>query len=1091
MANVTRGFLVWIAWGTGMVFAQTFTASITGTVKDASGGVLVGVAITVRDIETGLTRTELTDSRGGYRVSSLPVGEYEVRGHKEGFKQETLRGVVLVVAEEAVANLTLQVGSVDQQVTVSGEAPLVNTTVSSTSGLISEQQVKDLPLNGRSFDQLITLNTGTANNTSNLLNTGSWNAFSVAGKRPETNRFLINGVDWIGGNATGQYITPYGASAQLLGVEAVREFNVLTNTYGAEYGKRAGGQISIVTSSGSNQLHGDVFEFLRNSAFDARTFFDGTIGTPPFKRNQFGGTLGGPIKRDRMFLFGNYEGFRQQLARSSAAVVPGAMARKGLMPDGSAVPNLKPAMLDYANTFWPAPTGPDAPDGTAISLTNPGQPTREDFGLARFDYTISSRDSFSANYTIDNGFRAVPFVDPNFNTVADLHGQTLSLQETRVMSPTTVNVATFGYARTFATLVQAPAVPIPSDLIFLPGGNPGSIVIGGGVITAQPSTVAAAPGNNLSVGVRNYFTGADDLHVSRGTHSFSGGIWVQRVQQYETGAAQGSAASVAYPTVLAFLQDKPSQAILVRNPVPVGYRSTEVAWYVQDEIKLRPNLTMRVGLRDEMTNGWNEVANRCTNYFYDANFVIQTNPHIGGSCMAQNNAKSLWQPRVGLAWDPTGTGSWAVRAGFGIHNDLLDNLGIRAYPNPPYSAREQLQIPASGFLSLLPLEKNAPLPPTCATGVAAPCSIYQPAGFDPNMFTPTVQEWSFTVERQLAKDLMLHVGYVGSQSYHTNLTMDSNSSEPQVCQNPQGCLSGGILPASQARMVPQGTLYMPSVPPVVVNGVTLMGRPNPYVSNTTAWFGQGTSSYHSLNVSLLKRTTHGLSFKANYSYSKVMDLNSAILAPSGENEPADVFSPYYLFLNRGVAAYSLQQQFNANFSYQLPFGNGQRFAGGANGLVDKLISGWQWNGILTAQGGFPITPLIGSNNSGTGDSNPSDVPNWNPTFHGPVIVGKPEQWFDPHAFQMPIAGTFGNVSRGSLRGPGLVSVDTSLFKKIKLGERMNMQFRVEAFNLFNHSNFAYPNQIVFAGSSYSSSAGQITATATTSRQLQLAVKVMF
>jgi hypothetical protein len=497
------------------------------------------------------------------------------------------------------------------------------------------------------------------------------------------------------------------------------------------------------------------------------------------------------------------------------------------------------------------------------------------------------------------------------------------------------------------------------------------------------------------------------------------------------------------------------------------------------------------------------VANRCTNYFYDPTYGIGINPHIGGSCLAQNNAKALWQPRVGLAWDPTGTGTWSVRAGFSILNDLLDNLGIRAYPNPPYSAREQLDITGAapdahgvaGFLPLLPLQANAVLPATCSPGIPLkPCSIYQPAGFDPNMFTPTIQEWSFTVERQLTRDLMLQVGYMGSQSYHTNLTMDTNSPAPQVCQNPQGCLSGGVLAASQARMVPQGTTYFPSKPPIVVNGVTLTQRPNPFVSNTTPWVDEGTASYHALTVSLQKRVTHGLAFKANYTWAKVIDLNSAILAPSGENEPADVFSPYNLALNRGPASYSVNHQFSTNFSYQLPFGSGQHFGGGASGFKNQLIGGWQWNGIIVAQGGFPLTPVIGFNNSGTGDSNVTDVPNWNPDFKGPVVLGSVDHWFNPKAFTMPIPGTFGNVSRGSLRGPGLVNVDTSLFKKFRISERWNLQFRAEAFNLFNHSNFFYPNSVVFAGNSanysYSDTAAQITAAAA-SRQLQLAVKLMF
>src|SRR5229473_2195573 len=1006
LAAIVVGLVALLALGNCPVLAQGFAGSITGTVKDVSGAAVLGATVTVKHPETGLTRAVEVDANGHYSFASLPVGEYELTAEKIGFQREVRRGIKLAVAQEAVVDLILQVGSMVQQVTVTEDAPLVNTTPTSTSGLINEQQIKELPLNGRSFDQLLTLNVGMANNTSNMLNNSAWTSFSVAGKRPETNRFLINGVDYVGANASGLFITPSGASGMLLGVEAVREYNVLPNSYGAEYGKRAGGQISIVTSSGTNQLHGDLFEYMRNSALDARNAFDPqTAAAPPFKRNQFGAALGGPLKKDKLFLFGNYEGFRQRLAVSSDAIVPSSFARQGLMPDGkTTVPNLKPAMKAYANAFWPAPTGPDLGNGTAHSLTNPPQAAREDFGLVRFDYTMSGKDSFSANYTIDNGFRSVPQVDPNFIQLSDIHAQTVSLQETHVFSSGLVNVATLGYSRSFATQVNAPAVNIPTNLVFLAGGNPGSIIIGGGVITAQPSTVAAASGNNPYYGARNHTTWADDLHFTKGKHSWSAGVWIHRVQENLAGAAQGSAGNVAYPTVLAFLQDKPSAAILVRNPVPVGYRSLEAAWYVQDEIKLLTNLTLRLGLRDEMTNGWTEQAGRCTNYFYDPNYLIQTNPHIGDSCLAQNNAKALWQPRVGLAWDPTGTGTWAVRAGFGIHNDLVDNITGRTYPIPPYQAREQIPVP-NGILPLLPFDKNAPLPPTCGPAIPQPCSIYQPGGTDPDMFTPTVQMWNFTVERRLTKDLMLQVGYVGSQSYHTSTLIDTNTAPPQVCANPQGCISGGVaangnpVPVSQRGLVPQGTTYM-------APGT----RPNPYVSNDNQWWNVGTSSYHALNVSLTKRASHGLAFKANYSYAKVMDLNSSLFqVAGGENEPSDVFSPYNLALNRGPAAFSLHHQFNASFTYQLPFGSGQRFASGSRGLVNQLIGGWQWNGIVTAQDGFPFTPQIGFNNSGTGDGGNPDVPNWNPNFKGNVILGTPDQWFNPEAFTVPIPGTFGNV----------------------------------------------------------------------------------
>src|SRR2546422_4524278 len=307
--------VVLIELPTFLVFAQTSTATILGVVKDTSGALVPGVSITVKHTDTGLTRTAISSESGDYNVQLLPVGAYEITTAMPGFKQQVRSGINLVVGQQAVINLTLEVGAVAEQVTVTEEVALVNTTLSATSGLISEQQVKDLPLNGRSFDRLLELNVGVVNNSSNMGGGGGFPAFSVAGHRQETNRFLINGVDWIGGNATHQFITPSGASSQLLGVEAVREYNILEHTYGAEYGKRAGGQVSIVSSSGTDQWHGGLFEYHRNSALDARHFFELQKG--PFKRHQFGGTVGGPLMKDKLFVFGNYEGFTQRLGQSN------------------------------------------------------------------------------------------------------------------------------------------------------------------------------------------------------------------------------------------------------------------------------------------------------------------------------------------------------------------------------------------------------------------------------------------------------------------------------------------------------------------------------------------------------------------------------------------------------------------------------------------------------------------------------------------------------------------------------------------------------------------------------------------------------
>src|SRR5437667_9129455 len=358
---------------------------------------------------------------------------------------------------------------------------------------------------------------------------------------------------------------------------------------------------------------------------------------------------------------------------------------------------------------------------------------------------------------------------------------------------------------------------VPASLVYLPGGNPGQIVIGGGATTVSPSSVTPAPGNNPLRGGREYYSVSDDLRFTKGKHSFSTGVWVQRIHENHFGAAQFSAGGVSYNTMLTFLQDIPSQFNLIRNPAPIGYRSTEGAWYFQDEMKLRSNLTLRLGLRHEMTDGWNEVADRCAHYVYDKNFVISTEPLLGHSCLTENHAKLLLQPRVGIAWDPTGTGTWAVRAGFGIHNDLQDNLGNRTYSNPPYNARELLPV-TNGMLSLIPLQKNAPLPPACGTPGAPPvpaCGIYGPGGLDTELRTPTSQQWSLTIERGLARDLMLSVGYVGSESYHTPLILNANSPYPIVCQEPQGCISGGVaqngnpIPVTQRVVVPKGTLYHP------------------------------------------------------------------------------------------------------------------------------------------------------------------------------------------------------------------------------------------------------------------------------------------
>src|SRR5881296_1627472 len=1108
LATTLIGIVGVITLAGGLVFGQNFSAAISGSVRDTTGAVIPGTTVTAKHTETGLTRTVQSNEEGGYTMPQLPVGSYEITAEKPGFRTHVRRGITLVVAQEAVVNLTLDVGDLAEKITVTEEIPIVNTTLNSVSGLINEKQIKDMPLNGRSFNDLLVLNTTVNDNRSNTAAGGP--AYSISGKRQETNRWTINGMDYVGTNSQGTANAPNGMSDQLLGVDAVREYNVLGHTYGAEYGKRSGGQVTVVTTSGTNQWHGALFEYLRNNKLDARNFFSTTEGAPPFKRNQFGGSLGGPIVKDKMFVFGTYEGFRERLNDDTTAIVPSAQARQGLIPcylvPGAAcpnrgayvpAPNLVPGILPFMR-YWPAPNGPELlqnglPTGSAYSYSNPWRPINEDFGLARGDYNVSTKDSISASFNADRGNRADPQANPVIVQRQSNALYTLSGQETHIFSATLVNTATFGWARALADQDAVPREPFPDSLVFMKGGNrnnPGALIIGGGTSTAQASTFTSANGQNPINSSRQNFTGSNDLRLTKGRHSLSMGAWFQRVKQGVFSSVQNNAGTLTYRTLLDMLQDRPQQFQAGVAPTPLNFRTTEAAWYFQDEFKLRPNLTMRLGLRDEMTTGWNEVNGRSANYTYDRAGFILTQPYVGRSSLTENNAIALWQPRVGLAWDPTGTGRWAVRAGFGIHNDLQDNLANRMNSNAPFNGR--LVITNTPVLTMLrngPIPSQTPPAPSCSaeSPLQPPeCSIYAPGGIDPAMHTPTTQEWSLEVQRGITQELALELSYVGSQSYHLPAAVDMNDIPPVRCQNPTGCLAGGTLPASQWNRVPQGVDYIPA-------GAT---RPNPFVGSTQTWMYLGNSSYHGGTVSLTKRARSGLTFKTSYTFSKALDMNSALLSGGHQNEAGTVLSRYNLRLSKGIASYSQQHQFTTNFLYQLPFGSGKAFGSGATGWVEKLISNWQWNGIVSVQSGFPFEPLVGSNRSGNGNARNPDVASWNPDFKGKVVLGVAEfkktgNYFDPNAFSLPPAGTFGNVARGALRGPGFFNVNTSLFKRIPLRERLNLQFRAEAFNVLNHANFSHPELIVFSGRDIAGSAGVIRETSTRERQIQFALRLDF
>ena len=1082
-------------------------AAVSGTVDDASGGVVSGATVTVKNLETGATRSTLTDDSGTFRILGLSLGPQEVRAEKHGFKATVRTGINLEVGQEVTLNLRLELGDVVQQIVVSEEAPIVNTTTASVSGMVGEREVKDLPLNGRSFDNLITLNPGTINYSalkSAQTSTSNGNTFSVAGRRTNENIVLFNGIEYTGSSQLA--ITPGGVSGELLGIDAIREFNVLTDTYSAEYGKRAGAQVSVVTQSGSNTLHGSAYEFLRNSALDARSYF-AQGSNPPFRQNQFGAAAGGPLKKDKAFLFGNYEGFRQALSVSSVAVVPDQQARQGSLPSAttgiySKVANLNSAMLQYMS-YWPLPNGPELlvpttglPSGTASSFNDANQNIREDFGTLRADYNLSSKDTLSGSYTIDDGTSLVPLADPLFASASTLRMQVLSLQETHVFSPNILNTLRGGFSRAGFSLESALLGSFSPSLDFVTGAGPGGIVIGGGVSTTGLAALTSAGPNNAA-GVfnhRNLFTYADDLQISKGKHQLSFGAWFQRVQDNEDSASR-QLGQATFASLTTFLQGTTSSFQVVPTATELGWRSLFGAWYAEDSIRLRPNLTVRIGIRHEFTTGWNEEAGRAANYLLDSNNVLITNPRVGNSVYTDNNAKWLFSPRIGLAWDVFGNGRTAVRAGFGTYYSLIDDLAFLLNSLPPYNG----SLTFSGSLpSIIPIAPGVPDPPQCTATLSTGCATYAPQGIQPNAKTPTVEEWNLSVEQEITGDTAFRVAYVGSHGYHGFVSIDANSIPAQICSSAAGCTAGGVAtngtPATSGNQSPvvQGQEYIP-----------VGTRPNRFLGAGFFWFTEGNTSYNALETDLTHRLSRGLEFRANYTWSKNLDINSALTGAQANNQPQMVMDRTDLRRDWGPSSLNATNQASVSARYELPVGKGKHWLGNGSGVEDKLISGWQINGIGTFVSGFPFTPLIGSNRSGDGDTRNPDRPSFNTSFSGPIILGTQKEWFNPAAFVVPAAGTFGNVGRGGFNGPGLADFDFSLFKTTTLRERTHLEFRAEFFNLFNRVNFGPPNTTTFTSSTAtvngvsqtvftpSASAGQITTLATNPRQIQFGLKLIF
>jgi hypothetical protein len=1076
------------------------SAAIFGTVTDPSGAVVAGANVTVVNVDTGTVRAVVADNTGRYRVVSLPVGPYEVHVKQSGFSEEIRTGIHLVVGEEAEIDLALRLGQATERITVNEDAPPVSVTNADISGLVGEQQVKDLPLNGRSFDLLMTLNPGVVNFTwektgglVGISNSTTANMFSVSGNRPQQNLFLLNGIEYTG--AAENNMTPGGASGQLLGIDAVREFNILRDSYSAEYGKKPGGQVSIVTQSGTNQWHGSVYEFLRNNALDARNYFDAGSSAPPFKRNQFGISAGGPIQKDKTFFFSNYEGFRQALHQTSVALVPDAQSRADAQPIVQ--------QLGLMN-LWPvAPANaPDTKvsgnDGIQQYSSSPLQTIREDFGTMRLDHTFSSADSASAVYTVDDSYsNTATVLDPYSTDLIDLREQVFSLGENHTFSQNIINTARFGFSRAsyFFTGEPTPGTPAAGLPGFLTGLPIGAVVVGGSQASNPQTQIGLAGsnnGSNLNI-ARNLFTYTDQVSVIHGRHQWTAGIWLQRFQSNEN--IQLSQYGQMTFAGLGALVSGEASFLYSPTPTPLGWRSLFGAFFAEDVIRLSPRLTLSLGFRGESSTGWNEVDGRAANYQL-LNGIAQCQsttgpclPAVGSSFLSVNRAKFLPEPRLGIAWSPFGRKT-VIRAGIGMYNDLQDALGYRADQNAPFNPTYTVAACTTvGCIANLKL----PISPTASTFAGS----LVPGGVQPDMYTPTVETWSLRVERELSPNTSLTVGYVGNHAYHELVGVDDNALQPVVCPAapcPATFPNTAAYGVLAGLPVPAGTFY---IAPTAAGGSP--AKPNPALANTWTWMSEGNSSYNALQIDINRRFSGGLSLRGVYTFSKVLDDGDSYNATAAGNAPGLVSNPYDVRADWGLGTFDVRNAGVISATYDLPLGHGKHWLGSTKGFAGELANGWGVNSIVTLQDGFPFTPQLSYNPSNDGDTRNPVRPFVNPNFTGPVILGTPTEWFNPAAFAaVPNnSGFFGDLGRNTLIGPGLATWDFSVMKDTRIRERMTVQFRAEIFNITDRANFNTPNLIVAVlepGTTTPTSSGVgglIAGTSTSSRQVQFGLKLLW
>jgi len=1015
--------------------AQVTTGTISGTVTGDKGAVVPQASVQIRHMETGTVRTVSTDARGWYRATTLAVGPYEVRAEATGLAPELRRGINLTVGQEAVVDLTLTAGAVDQQIEVMADAPGVHTGGPALSYLVDEKKIRDLPLNGRSFTQLALLQPGVQvfkQERTGFVG-GRGDKISISGARPTSNVFLLDGTD-----ANDIYNrTPGSAAGVFLGVETVREFGVVTNSYSAEYGRASGGVINAVTKAGTNQVHGTGFWFLRNSALDARNSFDPVDGPPDFKRNQFGATLGGPLRKDRTFFFAAYEGLRQSLANTRIVNVPSADAR------AAALPSVQP----YMNLF-PTPNRPVLSTSPLIAQYSFAftEPTNEDFFQVRLDHTLSSFHSLFVRYTFDRADVTHTEPYPLFVEEEPSRNHYLTVEETAILPGNLVNTAraAFNHTNSHVKNQPFPGVSIDPALSFIPGRPFGDLIIGG--MTPSGSQFGTEPRIPV-VADQKLIEVMDDLVWVKGRHTLKAGglaayyAWddLQDFQSY---------GEYLFPSIGAFVSGTPSR-FTATLPGSVPDRANR-AWmfgaYAQDDFRISPRLTVNLGVRYEPSTVPADAQGRDYNLRN-----VRSDTQTTQGPLFRNPSWGNVGPRIGFAWDPKGDARTSIRGGFGVYYDhVLQYVLTTQRFQPPLFLTRAINNPS--FPNAGPLTA----PPTSQLNIQV---------VDSNIKNPRTLQYSLTLERELFWRTTISIGYAGLRGYNQ--------------------LRGGSYNLATPVMQPDGTPFFPAGAP----------RINPAWADIDYKRADGNLWYNALQVGAVHRFWRGLQFQLAYTFSRTIDDGSGFLFIDTRNSVADAQNPFDSTRERGLANYHVAHNFVANFTADIPAGN-------LSGVAGAILKGWQVNGIVNLASGNPFTPAIVGDRARAllrraGQERPNLVGD---PFSGTCPNGAPVRtadcWFNPSAFALQPAGTFGDLGRNTLIGPGLANVDLAATKNVGI-RHSTVQLRVEVFNVFNHANLGAPDPLVFSGTGADAdkilpTAGKIfPPTLTTSRQIQLGMKLLF